>query len=61
MADYRLYFMNSARHIEEFLDLHATDDEEAVRVSEMHRTQRAMELWFGGRKVRRWEYGDTNN
>jgi hypothetical protein len=53
-AQYRLYFFNGGNHIEKSHEFEAKDDAEAVRVSEGWREGRKMELWQGGRIVKRW-------
>lgn len=56
MAYYRLYFMERLTdQIEHFREFEAEDDTAAIVVSEGWRGKRAMELWSGRRKVKRWE------
>ena len=56
MAYYRLYFMNArSSHIERYTSFDAADDAEAVRLAEGYHKGDPMELWNGGRRVRRFE------
>ena len=56
MAGYRLYFMDRySGHIEHRREFFADDDAAAVAVAERWGTGQPMELWEGGRKLRRWE------
>ena len=55
MAYYRLYFLDGDRgHIREFREFEAEDDLIALAQAAVWRSVTAMELWCGGRKVRRW-------
>ena len=59
MSEYRLYFMDRfSGHIDHRREFLADDDAAAVHVAEGWRTGDPMELWQGGRKLRRWEAGD---
>jgi hypothetical protein len=51
---YRLYFLNDLGHITKSHEFFATDDTDAVRISEGWREGRSMELWTHDRKVRAW-------
>jgi hypothetical protein len=56
MAYYRLYFFNPASgHIGQFREFEAPTDMAAVVRAGDWRDLGAMELWSGGRKVKRWE------
>lgn len=59
MPAYRLYRLNRhSGHIDQAEDFHASDDVEAihrVQARDGHPETVAMELWQGGRKVRRFD------
>ena len=56
MAHYRLYFMNIRNgHIDLARDLVAADDAMATEIALDQAGLGPMELWCGGRKVRRFE------
>jgi hypothetical protein len=56
MAYYRLYFFNgSGGRIHEFREFEAADDLAAIHLAAEWRGPEPMELWSGGRKVRRWD------
>jgi hypothetical protein len=56
MAYYRLYFFDrSDGHIDQFREFEAPDDPAAIAQAADWRELDAMELWSGGRKVKRWE------
>jgi hypothetical protein len=56
MAYYRLYFFNLASgHIDHFREFEAPGDMAAVVRAGDWRDLGAMELWSGGRKVKRWD------
>ena len=56
MAYYRLYFLDGhSGHIHEFREFETEDDVAALAQASAWRSISPMELWCGGRKVRRWE------
>ena len=56
MSGYRLYFMDRfSGHIEYRREYFADDDAAAMTIAEGWSTGQPMELWEGGRKLRRWE------
>ena len=55
MAYYRLYFLDALGHIRQFREFEAITDAAAARQSEEWRDLRAMELWSGRRRVKRWD------
>jgi hypothetical protein len=56
MSDYRLYFMDRfSGHIDHRREFMADDDAGALRVAEDWNNGDPMELWEGGRKLKRWE------
>lgn len=56
MSDYRLYFMDRfSGHIDHRREFIADDDAGALNVAEGWSTGDPMELWQGGRKLKRWE------
>ena len=56
MEGYRLYFMDRfSGHIDHRRDLVAAGDTAAIEVAKGWTTGQPMELWQGGRKVKRWE------
>ena len=55
MAFYRLYFFNGAAHIDRVHEVEAEHDAEAIRLSELWREGRSMELWQRNRLVKRWD------
>jgi len=56
MGYYRLYFLNArGSHIERFTAIEAGDDAEAIRLADAYHDGDPMELWSGGRLVRRFE------
>ncbi len=56
MAYYRLYFLDGPKGgIHEFREFEAEDDLAALAEASAWRSVEPMELWCGGRKVRRWE------
>jgi hypothetical protein len=56
MAYYRLYFFNLGNgHIDQFHEFEASTDMAAIVCAGDWRDLGAMELWSGGRKVKRWE------
>ena len=56
MAYYRLYFLDGAKdRIHEFREFEVDDDLAALAQASVWRSVTPMELWCGGRKVRRWE------
>ena len=55
MAHYRLYFFRSPTdHIREVREFEATHDFAAISQAAKWRSNEAMELWSGTRKVTRW-------
>jgi hypothetical protein len=48
--DYRLYFVRQGR-FHDVVDIHAADDEMALRLAEREAGSLAAELWCGGRRV----------
>ncbi len=56
MTYYRLYFFNGGSGpISDFDEFEVLDDDAAIAAAERCRRMAAMELWCGGRKVKRWE------
>jgi hypothetical protein len=55
MAYYRLYFFDRSGHIEHFREFEAPDDPAAIAQGADWRELEAIELWRGGRKIKRWE------
>lgn len=56
MGGYRLYFMDRfSGHIDHRRDFLADDDSTAIAVASDWMTGQPMELWQGGRKLKRWE------
>lgn len=53
--DYRLFFLDGARHIEKAHEYQAEDDREAIGIAEAWREGRRMELWNRDRRVKRWD------
>lgn len=55
MSYYRLYFMDElSGHVTSFVEINAHNDAAALAEAEMHRGRLAMELWCGGKKIKRW-------
>jgi hypothetical protein len=55
MSYYRLYFMDElSGHVTQCVELLAENDAEASERAQSHRCHRAMELWCGATKVKRW-------
>ena len=58
MADYRLYFLDSAGHIRKAVELECADEQEALALAEEHRRKRGhahgMELWQLTRLIHRF-------
>lgn len=52
MTDYRLYFFDSGRHIRRALDLHCSNEEEAIAAAQAEADGGPMELWRGPVLVR---------
>lgn len=56
MTRYRLYFMAPcSNHILRVQEFEAATDTDAVTYCDPLRGAEAMELWFTGRKIHRWE------
>lgn len=56
MDGYRLYVMDRfSGHIDHRRDFLAAGDPAAIAIAERWFDGNPMELWLGGRKVRRWE------
>jgi hypothetical protein len=56
MGGYRLYFMDRfSGHIEHRREFLADDDAQAIGIASGWSTGQPMELWDGGRKLKRWE------
>ena len=56
MEVYRLYFMDRfSGHIDHRRDFLASDDGHAVEIAQTWYAGEPMELWLGGRKLKRWE------
>lgn len=55
MQQYRLYFLNSAGHVEKVHEFEAADDGAAIGISEGWREGRKMELWQRDRQVKCWD------
>jgi len=56
MGGYRLYFMDRfSGHIDHRRDFLADDDSSAIAVAAEWSTGQPMELWQGGRKLKRWD------
>jgi hypothetical protein len=54
MQEYRLFFFDGARHIEKAHEFEAENDEAAIKISEVWREGRRMELWHRDRRVMLW-------
>lgn len=54
MQEYRLFFLDGARHIEKAHEFEAENDEAAIKISEGWREGRRMELWQRDRQVKLW-------
>ena len=52
---YRLLFLDADNCVVLAHDFHSRNDKEAIHIAEGKRGLSAMELWDGGRKVKRWE------
>jgi hypothetical protein len=62
MAQYRLYFFRSPTgEICEVREFEAPDDFAAIAQSKKWRSNEAMELWSGTRKVTRWVAADVES
>ncbi len=58
MRDYRLYVMSlTSDHIDDFADVEAANDEDAIRMANMFARSRRSELWCRSRLVRAWVPG----
>lgn len=56
MPQYRLYHLNlHSGHIDKVEELVASDDVEAIFMVQAKERDRALELWLGNRKVRRFD------
>lgn len=56
MVGYRLYFMDRfSGHIDHRREFIADDDTAAIAIAEDWSEGSPMELWQGGRKLKRWE------
>jgi hypothetical protein len=56
MEGYRLYFMDRySGHIDHRRDFIASDDSHAIEIAATWYKGNPMELWLGGRKLKRWE------
>ena len=56
MEGYRLYFMDRfSGHIDHRRDFIASDDAHAIEIAQSWYDGAPMELWLGGRKLKRWE------
>lgn len=56
MEGYRLYFMDRfSGHIDHRRDFLASDDGHAIEIAQTWYAGAPMELWLGGRKLKRWE------
>ena len=56
MQGYRLYFMDRfTGHIDHRRDFLAEDDADAIAIAQGWYDGNPMELWLGGRKLKRWE------
>lgn len=59
MKDYKLYLLGRADHIEKRIDLlDCEDDARAIRAAAKLADGRAMELWFDGKLLKRFERTD---
>ena len=55
MALYRLHFITRSGERVSSRDLEAESDENATTLAEDFRGLSAMELWGGGRQIKRWD------
>ena len=55
MAYYRLLFLDRDNGVVHVLDFHSRNDMEAIHIAEGKRGLSAMELWDGGRRIKRWD------
>jgi hypothetical protein len=56
MGGYRLYFMDRfSGHIDHRRDFIANGDAAAAEIAQGWHDGNPMELWLGGRKLKRWE------
>ena len=55
MANYRLYLIGAAGHVERVEEIVADDDEAACKASASGRDGKRRELWCGGRFVDEWK------
>jgi hypothetical protein len=55
MAYYRLLFLDRGNDVVHASDFHSRNDMEAIHIAEGKRGLSAMELWDGGRKIKRWD------
>jgi hypothetical protein len=59
MSEYRLYFMDRfSGHIDHRREFLADDDAAAMGIAQGWSSGDPMELWQGGRKLKRWEADD---
>jgi hypothetical protein len=54
MQDYRLYFLNTAGHIQHAIEFACVTDDDAIRLAASRPERSAMELWQGARIVRKF-------
>ena len=55
MAYYRLLFLDRGNGVVHAIDFNSRNDCEALHIAEGKRGLSAMELWDGGRKIKRWD------
>ena len=55
MNYYRLLFLDRDNGVVHKCDFHSRNDKEAIYIAQGKRDLSAMELWDGGRKIKRWD------
>ena len=55
MAYYRWLFLDLRNDVVHAYDFRARNDMEAMHIAEAKRGLSAMELWDGGRRIKRWD------
>ena len=59
MPGFRIFYLDArGGHITGSHDFNAEDDLDAIRLADDYRTDKPMELWSGGRKIKHWGGAD---